>query len=121
MIRVLNLASLLKKMEEEFEERLAHSEFHNLTSTLNIISEEGAARLEIAKGKVTVNTDVTAGDCQLNILLASLNPLVTGYKSIHDLLHEGALPVKSKRVMRLIDVLFPKGFPFGGRLPLVWE
>lgn len=58
MIRVLNLVSLLKKMKKEFEKRLAHSEFHNLTSTLNIVSEEGAAQLEITQGRVTVNTDV---------------------------------------------------------------
>jgi len=121
MIRVLNLISLFKKMKEEFEKRLAHSEFHNLTSTLNIVSEEGATQLEITNGKVTVDTDVTAGDCQLNIPLASLNPLITGYKSIHDLLQEGALSIKSKNIVRLIDVLFPKGFPFGGRLPLSWE
>jgi len=121
MIRVLNLVSLLKKMKKEFERRLAHSEFHNLTSTLNIVSEEGAAQLEISQGKVTVNTDVTHGDCQLNIPLDSLNPLITGYKSIRDLLQEGALSMEGKKVLRLIDVLFPKGFPFGGRLPLVWE
>jgi len=121
MIRVLNLVSLLKKMKKEFDRRLAHSELHNLTSTLNIISEEGAVQLEITEGEVTINTDITAGKYQLNIPLASLNPLVTGYKSVHDLLREGALSVKSKRVMRLCDVLFPKGFPFGGRLPLVWE
>jgi predicted acetyltransferase len=121
MIRVLSLVSLLKKMREEFGRRLAHSEFHNLTSTLNIVSEEGAAQLEITEGKATVNTDVTAGDCQLDISLASLNPLITGYKGIHDLLHEGVLSMKGEKNMRLIDVLFPKGFPFGGRLPLVWE
>jgi len=121
MIRVLNLFSLLKKMKEEFERRLAHSELHNLTSALNIVSEEGAAQLEITDGKVTVNTDVTPGDCQLNIPLALLNPLVTGYKSIRDMLQEETLSMKGEKIVRLIDVLFPKGFPFGGRLPLVWE
>ncbi|MDH5450119.1 MAG: GNAT family N-acetyltransferase [Candidatus Bathyarchaeota archaeon] len=121
MIRVLNLVSLLKKMREEFGRRLAHSEFHNLTSTLNVVSEEGAARLAITEGKVTVNTDVTTGDCQLDIPIASLNPLITGYKSIHDLLQEIVLSTKGKNIIRLIDVLFPKGFSFGGRLPLVWE
>lgn len=121
MIRVLNLVSLFKKMKEEFEMRLAHSEFHNLTSALNIVNKEGTVQLEITEGKVTVKTDVNVGDCQLDITLASLNPLITGYKSIHDLLREGTFSTKGKKVMRLIDVLFPKGFPFGGRLPLVWE
>jgi len=121
MIRILNLFSLFKKMRGEFDRRLAHSELHNLTSTLNIVSEEGAVQLQITKGKVIVDTDVTAGDCQLKIPLASLNPLVTGYKSIHDMLQEGTLSIKGEKIVRLIDVLFPKGFPFGGRLPLVWE
>jgi len=121
MIRVLNLVSVFKKMREEFERRLAHSEFHNLTSTLNIVGEEGAVQFEITEGKIKVNTDVTTGDYQLNIPLVSLNPLVTGYKSIHDLLQERALSMKGKNIIRLVDVLFPKGFPFGGRLPLVWE
>ena len=121
MIRVLNLVSLFKKMEKEFEKRLAHSEFCNLTSTLNVVSEEGAVQLEITQGKVTVDTDVTAGNCQLNIRIASLNSLITGYKSIHDLVHEGIISMKGRNMMRLIEVLFPRGFPFGGRLPLVWE
>jgi len=121
MIRVLNLVSLFKKMTKEFERNLARSEFHNLTSTFSIVSEEGAAQLEITKGEVKVNTGVTLGDCQLDIPLASLNPLVTGYKSIHDLSQEGAISMKGKNALRLIDVLFPKGFPFGGRFPLVWE
>ena len=121
MIRVLDLVSLFKKMKKEFERRLAHSEFHNLTSTLNIVSEEGAAQLEMTEGKVTVSTGVTSIDGQLEIPLVALNPLVTGYKGIRDLLQEGALSIKGRTTTRLVDVLFPKGFPFGGRLPLFWE
>jgi len=121
MVRVLNLVSLFRKMREEFEKRLAHSELHNLTSALNIVSEESAVQLQITKGKVTVDKGVTTGDCQLETPFALLNPLVTGYKSIHDILQEETLSMKGEKIVRLIDVLFPKDFPFGGRLPLVWE
>lgn len=122
MARVLNLLSLLTKMEKEFERRLGHSEFKDLECALEILSEEGDAVLNINHGRVSVSTDSVKGDYQLDIPLAYLNPLITGYKDISELAKNPNVKVKGgKLAVRLIEVLFPRGFPNGGTLPIVWE
>lgn len=122
MARVVNLVSLLIKMEREFERRLYYSELHNLGCTLKISSDEEFAMLEINRGQVSVNPDEGKGDYQLDIPLAYLNPLITGYKDIRELGKNPQVKVKGgKRALRLIEVLFPTGFPSGGEPPLVWE
>ena len=122
MARVLNLASLLTNMTKELERRLRHSEFHEFTGTLNIASEEESAFLEISHGKVSVSSDSAKADHRLDIPLACLNPLITGYKGIRELAKNPSLKVKGgKHALRLIEVLFPKGYPYGGIPPLFWE
>jgi len=122
MARVLNLVSLLTKMEKEFERRLYHSEFHDLERTLKISSEGESAVLDIDHGRVSVVTDNIKGDYQLFIPLTCLNPLITGFKGIMELVKNPSVEVRlGKRAVRLIEVLFPTGFPFGAWLPLFWE
>jgi len=122
MARVMNLVSLLTKMEKEFERRLHHSEFHELECTLKISSEDEFAVLNIDHGRVSITTDNIKGDCQLNIPLSYLNPLITGYKDIKELVKNPLVTVSGGReTIRLIEVLFPTGFPHGGNPPLVWE
>jgi len=122
MARVLNLVSLLTKMEKEFERRLYYSELHDLECTLKISSDEEFAVLEINHGQVSVSTDSAKGDYRLDIPLTCLNPLMTGYKDIMELIKNLHVKVGGgKRTTRLIEVLFPTGFPYGGYLPLVWE
>lgn len=122
MARVLNLGSILTKMEREFERRLCYSEFHDLECNLKISSDEGFAVLEINHGRVSVSRDSVKGDHQLNIPLACLNPLITGYKDIKELIKDPQVNVRDgRRALRLIEVLFPTDFPFGGCPPLVWE
>jgi len=122
MARVLNLVSLLTKMEKEFKRRLYYSEFHDLECTLKISSEEAFAVLIINHGRVSVSTDIVKGNYHLDIPLICLNPLMTGYKDISELVKNPHVRVGGgSRALRLIEVLFPKAFPFGGHLPLVWE
>jgi hypothetical protein len=121
MARVLNLVSLLTKMEEEFERRLRHSELHELKRALMISSEEDFAVINIDRGRVSVSTDSIEGDYQLDIPLACLNPLVTGYKGISELVRTPHVEVREKLAVRLIEVLFPTGFPTGGIPPIAWE
>ncbi len=122
MARVTDLASLLAKMEKELYRRLCHSELHDLSCTLKISSDEGFAFLNIEHGQVSSNTDGVKGDYQLDVPLACLNPLITGYRDIKELVHEPHVEVGGgKHAIRLIEVLFPTGFPFGGHLPIVWE
>ena len=122
MARVLNLVSLLIKMRKEFERRLCHSELHDLECSLKISSNGESVVLEINHGRVSVRTDNVNYSCQLDIPLAGLNPLITGYKDIRELVRDPHVKAKGgKRAVRLIEVLFPMGFPFGGCPPLVWE
>jgi predicted N-acetyltransferase YhbS len=122
MARVLNLGSLLTKMCSEFERRLCHSEFHELECALKISSDEESAVLEIYHGQVSACTDLIKEDYELTVSLACLNPLVTGFKGIKELVEDHGVEVKGgRRVLRLIEVLFPTGFPSGAQLPLFWE
>jgi len=122
MARVLNLVSLLTKMEKEFERRLRHSELYDLECALKISSDEEFAVLNINHGRVSINTDSFNGNYQLTIPLACLNPLITGFKDIRELVKNPQVKVGGgKRAVRLIEVLFPTGFPYGGYLPLFWE
>jgi len=122
MARVLNLVSLLAKMDEEFERRLCHSKFHDIECTLKISSDEESAFLEINHGQVSASTDIVKGDYELTVSLACLNPLVTGFKGIEELVKDHGVGVKGgRRALRLVEVLFPTGFPSGAQLPLFWE
>ena len=122
MARVLNLVSLLAKMDEEFKRRLCHSEFHDLECTLTISSDEESAVLEINHGQVSASTDIVNVDYELTVSLACLNPLVTGFKGIEELVEDHGVGVKGgRRALRLVEVLFPTGFPSGAQLPLFWE
>jgi len=122
MARLLNLVMFLTKMEKEFERRLRHSEFHNRECTLKILSEEEFAVLDINHGTVSVGTNGARSDYQLDIPLSCLNPLITGYKDISELVKNPSVRVSGgKWAVRLIKILFPTGLPYGGDLPLVWE
>jgi predicted acetyltransferase len=120
MARVLNLVSLLTKMTTELERRIAVSEWKHLECALEISSEEGKAVLNLNHGQVSVSTNSILIDYQLDISLACLNPLITGYKDIRELLDKVKV-TGGEQAVRLIEVLFPRGLPSGGRLPLVWE
>jgi len=122
MARVLNLASFLTKMEKEFEYRLRHSEFHNRECTLKISSEEATVFLDNNRGRVTVSIENSESDYQLDIPISYLNPLVTGYRDIRELANKSDVKVNGgESAVRLLEILFPVGYPSGGFLPLVWE
>ena len=71
---------------------------------------------------MTVNQGRVKGNYQLDIPLAYLNPLVTGYNDIRRLDKNPYAKLKGEeRSIRLIEVLFPRRYPFGGRPPLVWK
>jgi hypothetical protein len=121
MARILNLASILEKMEKEFEYRLRYSEFHNLDCSFKISTEEASVVMEIERGEVSISSE-GKGNFELDIPLSCLNPLITGCKSIADLIKDPYIRVKGgEHMIRLLEVLFPTGYPSGGALPLVWE
>jgi predicted N-acetyltransferase YhbS len=121
MARVLNTASLITAMKKEFKHRLHHSEFHDLEGSLTIVSEETVV-LHIDHDRVSTDTETVVGGFQLEIPLPSFNQLITGYLDIYEIVKRPHVTATGgKHVLRLIDVLFSVGLPFGGALPLVWE
>jgi len=126
--RILNMTTLFEKMKKELESRLDHSEFYNSTLSLAVKTGEATTTFLIDDGEIIVSAEEEKADYTLEAPLSSLNPLVTGYKSIHKLMDQKAVRIDSSKPMtkklnciRLVDVLFPKGTPYGGNLPLVWE
>ena len=126
--RILNMTTLFGKMKKELESRLNHSEFYNKTLSIAIKTEKETTDLLVNSGEITVSTDEEKADCTVETPLPSLNPLVTGYKNIYELVQKKELTINSSRAstenlnnIRLVDVLFPKGTPYSNNLPLVWE
>jgi len=122
MARVLNVSSLLTNMEKEFDRRLEHSELHNANCSLKIESDEGTGVLQLHRRKVTVDAEEVKADYELEISLSSLNPLITGFKGVKEFTEDPRVRIKGgKKALRLIEVLFPTGYPFGAHIPLFWE
>jgi len=127
--RILNMPTLFDKMKKELEIRLNHSEFHNKTLSLIVKTGKEATTFLINDGEITVSTEREKADYTLEAPFSSLNPLVTGYKSIHELIEKKEATINSNKAgaaknqncIRLVGVLFPKGTPYDGNLPLVWE
>ena len=126
--RILNMTTLFCKMKKELESRLNHSEFYNKTLSLTVKTGKETTTFLINDGEIIVSTEEEKADYTLEASLSSLNPLVTGYKNVHELLDKKEVTINSNRAtaknlncVRLIDVLFPKGTPHGNNLPLVWE
>ncbi|MCK4424503.1 GNAT family N-acetyltransferase [Candidatus Bathyarchaeota archaeon] len=126
--QILNMTTLFGKMKKELESRLNHSEFCNKTLSLAIKTEKETINLLVNSGGITVSTDEEKADCTVETPLSSLNPLVTGYKNIYELVQKKEATINSSRAsaqdlnnIRLVDVLLPKGTPYGSNLPLVWE
>ena len=111
MIRVLDPPALLSALEPLLQERIAHSEWQGADYVLRLVSDEGAATLHLARGKVHVRDQGDAADEEVHIPLAVLNPLVTGFQPRPELLAKPGVALGSRRAARLLEVLFPPGYP----------
>jgi len=116
MIRVLDLPALLGALEPVFARRLAHSEWgiagdEGAGYVLRLTSDEGAATLHLAKGSVGVGDERAEADDEAYVPLAVLNPLVTGFQPRLELLAQPDVVLSSESAARLLEVLFPPGYP----------
>jgi predicted acetyltransferase len=108
MIRLMNLNSTLKKIAPELSRRLLASEFADYRGQLSISSPEGAATLNINKGKVTLDrarsskSHLKAGDEIAQLLIGTDEPLEICESAKIRLTGEAA---------RLVPVLFPNQHP----------
>ncbi len=127
-VRILNMTTLFGKIRKELESRLIHSEFYNKTSSVAMKTGKETITFLISDGEIIVSTDKEKAHCTVEAPLSSLNPLVTGYKSIHELVEKKEATINIDRAItkkmnyfRLVNVLFPKSMPYDNSLPLVWE
>jgi len=116
MIRVLDLPALLGSLEPVFERRAGQSEWGATGSgganyVLRLASDEGAATLQLAEGRVRIGDERAVADDEAHVPLAVLNPLVTGFQPRRELLSQPGVVLSSERAARLLEVLFPCGCP----------
>jgi predicted N-acetyltransferase YhbS len=116
MIRVLDLPTLLGALEPVFTQRVAHSERGTTGNggasyVLRLTSDEGAATLHVADGRVRVGDERAEADDEAYVPLAVFNPLVTGFQPRAELLAQPGVVLSSERAARMLEVLFPPGYP----------
>jgi predicted N-acetyltransferase YhbS len=109
MIRVLDLPGLLRTIQPELQRRVARSEFVARKSEVRIESPVGRATLRVDHGRV----DLVDGGLTNAVTLPfhALGPLVAGYQPIGELLGLSGVFLYGSETQRLLDVLFPEGYP----------
>ena len=101
MLRIMNQASLLDKLRPELERRLAGVHMGALPGTILLRTELGEATVR-----------ATSPDCAvLDLPQDKLIQLVSGYRSVHDLLSEPDVKM-TPGSEALWSVIFPKGHPY---------
>jgi hypothetical protein len=76
-----------------------------------LASEEATVSLRLAGGTVHVANGGATADDEAFLPLAILNPLVTGFPPRAELLAQPGVSVGSERAARLLEILFPSGYP----------
>ncbi|MCX6645639.1 MAG: GNAT family N-acetyltransferase [bacterium] len=104
MVRLNDPQFCLRKMEKKFSERLARSQFFNLTNQIAFSSELGSMVIEIKDGKVDVHR--YDGRAKMEIPLRVLTPITTGYRGIERFRDD--LKDIPDDTYEILSVLFPR-------------
>ncbi|HEY0734258.1 MAG TPA: GNAT family N-acetyltransferase [Herpetosiphonaceae bacterium] len=109
MVRVLDLPGLLQTIQPELQRRAARSELVTRKIEVRIESPVGRATVRVDHGRV----DLVDGGLTNAVTLPfhALGPLVTGYQPIGELLGLSGVFLYGSETQRLLDVLFPEGYP----------
>lgn len=109
MVRLLDLPSFLQAIQPELERRVATSELVARRADLCIETPVGRATVRVEHGAVTIDETRTASSVTLPF--HALGPLITGYQPISELLGQPGVFLRGAGSQRLLDVLFPEGYP----------
>jgi predicted N-acetyltransferase YhbS len=109
MVRVLDLPALLQTLLPELQRRVASSELIARRDDLRIESPVGRATLRIDHGRVELVSGGTSNTVTLPF--HALGPLLVGYQPIGELLGLSGVFLYGSATRRLLDVLFPEGYP----------
>lgn len=112
MMRIMNLHTMLMKIEKELVRRLSLSHLNNIDCKITISTQEFDTEvIEIQKYKVKIAKDKNAG-YMVEIPQYKLIQLVMGYRGIYNLVIDSDVKVSSEELLPVIDVLFPTGYPY---------
>lgn len=109
MVRLLDLPSFLEAIRPELTRRVARSEFVSEDADLRIETPVGNATLRVRQGAIEIGKQ-RAGS-SLALPFHALGPLITGYQPIDELIGLPGVFMHGTDRRRLIDVLFPEGYP----------
>jgi predicted N-acetyltransferase YhbS len=109
MVRVLDLPAFCQAIVPELQRRVAASEFVARRLEVRIESPVGRVTLRVDHGRV----ELVEGGLSHAVTLPfhALGPLVVGYQPIRDLLGLSGVFLYGGETQRLLDVLFPEGYP----------
>jgi predicted N-acetyltransferase YhbS len=109
MVRVLDLPALLKAIAPELQRRITHSEYAARRAEVAIESPVGRATLRVNHGRIELGEGGLSN--AVTLPFHALGPLVAGYQPIDDLLGLAGVFIYGSETKRLLDVLFPEGYP----------
>ena len=117
MVRVLDCAAFLRALQPELERRIRHSEYAAGRAALQLETPVGRGTIEVAAGAVAIGEAQAAN--ALLLPFHSLAPLVTGYLPLAQLAGQPGVFVRGADTARLVDVLFPEGYPHWAFAPYI--
>lgn len=109
MVRLLDLPSFLQAIQPELEQRVATSEFAGRRVGIRVETPVGRATVRVEHGEVVI--DETRSASSVTLPFHALGPLITGYQPITELLGQPGVFLHGAGGQRLLDVLFPEGYP----------
>lgn len=109
MVRVIDLPALLHEIQPELERRVATSEFACKRADMRLESPVGRATIMVDGGRVEVGDFRAASS--ITLPFHALGPLIAGYQPIAELLGAPGVFLHGTGRQRLLDVLFPAGYP----------
>ncbi|HZG67965.1 MAG TPA: hypothetical protein VEZ12_14565 [Herpetosiphonaceae bacterium] len=108
-VRLLDLAALLQTVRPELERRLEASEFVAKTGQLCLETPLGSLRIVAGDGRLAYDGGRDAP--LVTLPWGALGSLVTGYRGVESLLGQPGVRIEGIQTLRLLQVLFPEGYP----------
>ena len=109
MVRVLDMRGFFKAVRPELERRVAGSEYAAKKGGLRLETPLGSVGLEVDHGRVSVSDG--RGAMPVTLPWAAFGSLVVGYRPIESLLGQPGVYVEGEATLRLLQILFPEGYP----------